>query len=159
MKVIKSQIPIRVESLAFFNRAKQYHNAASKLSPIDESIEAPLYFLYAHTLELLFKSYLNLYKPYSRKIHSLKMLFKEVSLNGLKLKNETKSFIDTLESENEEHGFRYFLFKSTIKPSISYVIEMVNYVMAKIEKIIKKSDAEPSKGFVLKTISDKPKKK
>jgi hypothetical protein len=34
---------------AFLNRARQYHAAATKLVPLRESMEWPLYFLYAHT--------------------------------------------------------------------------------------------------------------
>ena len=43
---------------AFLNMAREYHSAANTLFPIAKDVTSPIYFLYAHTLELTFKAYL-----------------------------------------------------------------------------------------------------
>jgi hypothetical protein len=66
-----------------------------------------------------------------------------------------------LESENKQHGFRYFVFEATSRPDINYLREVVDELMGVIEEEV---NNRPTKGLagagaVLKLTFGKPEKK
>jgi HEPN domain-containing protein len=139
---------------AFLHMARQYHDAARKLFPQRESIEMPLYFLYAHAIELLFKAYLRSHGLPIRKSHDLGMFLQECRQKGLRVHLDLENLINLLESENKQHGFRYYRFASTIKPEISYVSETVDKLMAVVsERVVSNPEIVPKKTFAKLTVS------
>lgn len=146
-----------IDANAFLSLANQYYLAGSKLFSFQEKIEAPVYFLFTHSIELTLKAYLNLHQPYTKRIHSNEVLIKECIKEGLLVSDEIIFLIRTLENENKEHGFRYFIFKPTVKPSLNYLQEVAKELLLKVSAFIpaKKIDGK----VVLKFVIDKPQKK
>jgi HEPN domain-containing protein len=68
---------------AFFTMAREYHRAANTLFPIAKDVRSPIYFLYAHTLELALKAYLGSHGHPVPRIHDLESLFKRCQKAGL----------------------------------------------------------------------------
>ena len=145
---------------AFLNMAREYHSAANTLFPIAKDVTSPIYFLYAHTLELAFKAYLGLHGCSVPQIHDLESLFKSCQKHGLHVNRELANIIRLLESENKIHGFRYFAFVSTGIPEIGYLRHVVDDLMVTVASNVEKTLSKGSdKGMVLKFIVGKPEKK
>jgi HEPN domain-containing protein len=107
---------------AFLTTAKQYHLAAITLLTIHQRVEAPLYFLFTHALELALKTYLRsrgLATPRGPQGHALRDLLEQCYRNGLQVGLDLRNVVQLLESENSRHGFRYFVFEGTGRPDIN----------------------------------------
>ena len=140
--------------------AREYHSTANTLFPIAKDVTSPIYFLYAHTLELTFKAYLGLHGCSVPWIHDLKSLCERCQKHGLHVNRELANIIRLLESENKIHGFRYFAFVSTGIPEIGYLRQVVDDVMVTVARNVEKTLSKRSdKGAVLKFIVGKPEKK
>jgi HEPN domain-containing protein len=98
---------------AFLNMAQQYHFAATTLLSASGRAEAPLYFLYTHTIELALKAFLRFHGLSAPRTHALRSLCRQCRAIGLGMHNDLVNVIDLLESESKVHGFRYFVFTST----------------------------------------------
>ena len=112
----KKRVDNATPAEAFLNTAQQYHLAATTLLSLHEQVASPLYFLYTHALELALKAYLRshvLPTPLGQPGHALQALFEQCQRKGLQVHSDLRGVIDLLESENELHGFRYFVFKAT----------------------------------------------
>jgi hypothetical protein len=145
---------------AFLTMARGYHRAANTLFPIAKEVASPIYFLYAHTLELAFKAYLRSHGRSVPQIHNLESLCKSCQKEGLRVNRELANVIHLLESENKVHGFRYFAFVSTGIPEIGYLRQVVDDLMDIVAKDIERRPGKDSdKGVVLKFIVGKPEKK
>jgi hypothetical protein len=109
----------------FFNLSKKYYFCANTLIssfPKNSPPEAfmptlyPISFLYFHTLELLFKSFLCVQGKKPPKIHDLSKLYEECLKCGLQLKDNYPFDLDNivylLDSANKNHEFRYYNEKS-----------------------------------------------
>lgn len=145
---------------AFLNMAREYHRAANTLFPIAKDVKSPIYFLYAHTLELAFKAYLGSHGCPVPQIHDLESLCKSCQKHGLPLNRELANVIHLLESENKVHGFRYFTFVSTGIPEIGYLRQVVDDLMVTVAQDVDRTlSKDANKGVVLKFIVGKPEKK
>ncbi len=145
---------------ALLNFAQQYHLAATTLFPLHRKAEAPLYFLYTHTIELALKGYLRSHGVPIRSKHALGLLLDECRRNGLNVHSDLAGVIHLLESENKLHGFRYFVFRGAGKPEVEYLREVVDELMTVVtEEVKKKPSADLGKGAVFKFIVGKPEKK
>ena len=145
---------------AFLNMAREYHSAANTLFPIAKDVTSPIYFLYVHTLELIFKAYLGLHGCSVPQIHDLESLFKSCQKHGLHVNRELANIIRLLESENKIHGFRYSALVSTGIPEIGYLRHVVDDLMVTVASNVEKTLSKGSdKGVVLKFIVGKPEKK
>jgi HEPN domain-containing protein len=145
---------------AFLNMARQYHAAANTLLSSGGDTMSPLYFLYTHTIELVFKAYLRSLGCSVPRIHALQSLCARCQAQGLQVNVDLANVIRLLESENEVHGFRYFAFISTGIPEIGYLRQVVNDLMITVtEEINKKPGEDLLKGAVLKFTVGKPVKK
>jgi hypothetical protein len=147
---------------AFLNTAQEYHFAATKLLPLHQQLESPLYFLFTHALELALKAYLRshgLPTPLGQPGHALKALFEQCQRKGLHVHSDLRGIIDLLGSENELHGFRYFVFKATARPDINYVREVVDELMGVVAEEVKKRHTKGLSGAVMKFTVGKPEKK
>src|SRR6266516_7100953 len=133
--------------------AQQYHLAATTLLPIHQRAEHPLYFLFTHAIELALKAYLRsrgLSTPRGQQGHALQKLFEQCQRNGLQGGFDLRNVIQLLESENKQHGFRYFLFAGTGRPDIKYLREVVDELMGVIEQEVKSRPTKGLAGAVLK---------
>jgi hypothetical protein len=142
--------------------AREYHRAANTLF-IAKEVASPLYFLYAHTFELAFKAYLAAHRASvpirGKRAHDLGSLCKSCQNHGLRVNRELTDVIHLLESENKEHGFRYFVFKPTGIPEIGYLREVVDDLMVIVAKDVERTCSKDSDKAVLKFIFGKPEKK
>ena len=140
--------------------AREYHSAANTLFPIAKDVTSPIYFLYAHTLELAFKAYLGSHRCSVPQIHDLESLCKSCQKHGLHVNREVANVVHLLESENKVHGFRYFAFVPTGIPEIGYLRQVVDDLMVTVAKDVERTLSKDSnKGVVLKFIVGKPEKK
>jgi HEPN domain-containing protein len=144
----------------FLNVAKEYHLAATTLFPLRGRAEMPLYFLYTHTIELALKAYLRSHGCRVPHLHKLPRLFQQCVDQGLRGNSDLRNVIQLLEYENKEHGFRYFVFATTIKPEITYLREVVDDLMAVVvEEVKKRPSTYLSKKAVMKMTVSRPLKK
>ena len=146
---------------AFFNTAQQYHLAARTLLPRHQQAESPLYFLFVHTIELAFKTYLRsrgIVTPRAQRGHALRDLLEQCHRNGLQVDLDLRNVVQLLESENSRHGFRHFSFEGTGRPDITYLREVVNELMRVIEEEVCQRPTTGLSSVVLKFIVDRPQK-
>jgi HEPN domain-containing protein len=147
---------------AFLNMAKQYHLAATVLFPLGEQMESPLYFLYTHTLELAFKTYLRLHNHVVPRTHELQLLLEKCADYGFCVSRDLKNIVHLLEYENKFHGFRYFTLEDTARPEINYLRAVVDDLMVIVIEEMKKrpnTNPPPPKKVICRTIVGKPVKK
>jgi len=144
---------------AFLNMAKEYHFAAATLFSAGGRAEAPLYFLYTHTIELALKAFLRSHSLSCPKTHALRSLCRQCQEIGLQINLDLVNVIELLESENKVHGFRYFAFVSTSKPEIGYLREVVDNLMTNVTEALSKRPEDVFKGIIVKFTVGKPFKK
>ena len=141
---------------AFLNTARQYHEAARKLFPQRKSVELPLYFLYGHTIELLLKAFLRAHGLPMQHSHDLGFFLEKCRQNGLRVHTDLQNVVNLLESENQNQGFRYYLFASTTKPEISYVSEIVDDLLKVVSDYVKNNPEIVPKKTIVKLTLSKP---
>src|SRR5437899_1399850 len=118
-----------VHASAFFNSAREYHDAANEIFTIAEArpkihssrqLSGPLYFLYFHTIELALKAFLRASNcpilKTSRESHKLAELYRECRDLGLVLGPHDRfhigNIVSLLDSANKYQGIRYFNLES-----------------------------------------------
>ena len=148
---------------ALLSYAKEYQLAASRLLLHHKEVEAPIYFLYTHAIELAFKVYLRSHGVPVQSKHLLSELLDECRRNGLRLNpddSDLTSVIHLLESENKRHGFRYFVFEGTARPEITFLCDVVDRLMLVVAEAVKRSpSADADKKAVLKFTVGRAEKK
>ena len=144
---------------AFLHTAQQYHLAARTLLPLHQQVESPLYFLFAHTIELAFKAYLRSHGPEPPRWHKLRDLLEQCHSNGLQVGLDLLNVVQLLDYEHRRHGFRYFLFESTGRPDINWLCEVVDALMPIIEEEVSTRPTTGGSSAVLKSVVSKPEKK
>jgi len=147
---------------AFLNTAQQYHSAARALLPLREQVESPLYFLFAHAIELALKAYLRscgLSTPRGQQGHALLDLLEACHRNGLRVGVDLPGVIRLLELEHGRHGFRYFIFEGIGRPSIDHLREVVDDLMRVIGEEVAKRPSTTPPAAVLKFVVGRPEKK
>jgi len=160
------------EAMAFLNMARKYQKAGSRLLDSIEGDKAdpqralsdPIYFLFAHTLELAFKAFL-LFRgesiPTSGKAgHGIVELHRRCAALGLRLKEEADSLpkvVAMLATENEHHGFRYFdpvRGHNGVIPALPWTHDLVNALIAVIREQL--GDSTPAGPVKAQFVADKP---
>ncbi|MBK8580876.1 MAG: HEPN domain-containing protein [Flavobacteriales bacterium] len=146
---------------ALFNGAKQYHIAANTLysSGDSKAVEDPLYFLFAHSIELTLKAFLRFNVVPFKPIHDLDKLLDDAQKVGLKLKKSTSDAIKNLKSENHAHGFRYFVFASASRTEIDWLREATEELMTEVQTALDKHPDDKDLGLVFKVTIGKPRPK
>jgi hypothetical protein len=105
-----------------------------------------------HSLTKISK-YLAQHGPFESQ-HNLSILARECIRVGLPISSHLLNPLDMMENENSKHGFRYFLFEGTGRPSLSYLSEAVDRIMETVTLHLKPfQDADD---LVLKTTIGKP---
>ncbi len=103
--------------------------------PID--VDDPIYFLFAHAIELCLKSYVQAAVGQTEKTHDIWQLFILCRENGFKLGEielaEAKNIIEGLNPVENNHGFRYFNMMSTGKPDGQWTMNFVNRLFENVE--------------------------
>jgi HEPN domain-containing protein len=142
---------------AFLNTAQQYHLAATLLSSSGKNAKMPVYFLYAHTIELALKAFIRSFGCPITRIHDLKRLTQDCEKLGLRVSIDLANVISLLESENRFQGFRYFTFKSTGVPEIDFLRGVVDDLMIVVKRELERKPGEDViKGVVMKFTVGKP---
>jgi hypothetical protein len=151
------------ETMAFLNMARKYQKAASRLldSVAGEKVGPqypladPIYFLYAHTVELAFKAFLLFHGepiPTSgRDGHDLRALHTGCVKRGLTLgpddANSLLNVVSLLSSENDHHGFRYFnVDKGGTVPELPWTRDVVNRLIQVVRATLGDGDTTPKPG-------------
>jgi len=160
------------EAMAFLNMARKYQKAGSRLLDSIEGDKAdpqralsdPLYFLFAHTLELAFKAFLLVRGediPISGKAgHDIVALHRQCAALGLGLKEDAESLprvVEMLATENERHGFRYFdpvRGNNGIIAALPWTCEVVNALIEAIREQL--GDTTPDSPVKVQFIVGKP---
>lgn len=152
--------PAEPTAEAHLYTAQQYHLAANKLFAFGQEVEMPLYFLYAHTIELALKAFLRSLGERVPRIHTLPALSELCGEHGLKVSSDVLQVISLLDSETRFHGFRYFAFVNAGKPSLDYLREAVDELMAIVSERVSNAPGDrPVPGAVVKLTVQKPVKK
>jgi hypothetical protein len=144
---------------AFVNFSRQYLGAANHLMPIAQEDDDVIYFLYVHSLELALKAFLRSYgEPIeAHRIHSLHTLIAACVKHGFQPGSDLSNVAEIVRYENSEHGFRYFLFEPTSRPSLSWLREVSNAAVDAICKHVEsRPDQDTGTGVVGRFIFDRP---
>src|ERR1700686_5386048 len=121
--------PADEHAVSFLGFAGQYQKAANLVCDSDKTLGMPIYFMYAHAIELALKAYLRaanvpIVADKKRKHHKITELFKECQALGLKVgagdDADVGNVVDLLEGANEEQGLRYFRMKSSSYPDMAW---------------------------------------
>lgn len=137
---------------ALFRGAKQYHLSANTLYASDnrKSMEDPLYFLFAHTIELALKAFTRIHGAPFKAIHDLDQLLADGQKLGLVVSRSTSDAIKNLKSENDVHGFRYFVFASAFRTEADWLRQGVDELMTTVQTTLDKLPREKENGIVFK---------
>jgi hypothetical protein len=137
-----------VSAMAFFNFARQYHEAANCLFKEHGALRDPIHFLYFHTVELALKAFLRSHdirilgtwrgRPSG---HQLTKLYEECRILGLTIGPDDKfqigNIVTNLDKANEYQGLRYFNPKSGVMAALSWTREVVEQLMQTVELHLK----------------------
>lgn len=144
----------------YLGAARQYLRAADAVAGLAEEASMPFYFLHAHTLELGLKAFLRLHGssvPISgRDGHDLATLAIACYAKGLRVGAmghgwDLVGLAGLLAYENDEHGFRYYLPKTTIRPDADNLRDVVIETMRIVsEEIAKRPSPGPRKASLFK---------
>jgi hypothetical protein len=151
--------PSLARAEAFLNGAKGYQAAAQDLLGIAHQATDPIYFLSAHAFELGLKAFLRASgrpAPLGQEGHNLTNLLKKCEGLGMRVDRDLQNVTGLLDSEGKHHGFRYFVFESSVRPDIHYLLEVLKSLLAQAEaKVAANPTAEP-KSAVMKFTVGKP---
>lgn len=133
----------------FFNLSKKYYLCANilissfpKHSPpgIFMPTLYPVSFLYFHTLELLFKSFLCVQAKTPPKIHDLSKLYEECLKYGLQIKDnypfDLYNIVYLLDTANKNHEFRYYNEESDVTANPIWIKDVLANFFQYFEPII-----------------------
>jgi len=110
----------------------------------DKTLGVPIYFMYAHAIELALKAYLRaanvpIVADKKRKHHKITELFKECQRLGLKDDvTDMGNVVALLDGANEEQGLRYFRTKGAAYPDLSWTRDAVERLLQAIEPAVKR---------------------
>ena len=141
---------------AFLNVATEYYAAANALYDVGGHHRLPIYFLYTHTIELAFKAFLRSWGETATKIHLLEVLCEKCRLHGFRVNSDLKNVVGLLQTENKFHGFRYYAFKSTSIPEISYLRQVVDDLIVTVTEEVQRRPTKDFNEGVIKFIVGKP---
>jgi len=116
--------------------AHEYQLGATLLLAERSSVERPVYFLYAHAIELSFKAFLTIQGQTAPWIHKLSELYSQCENHTLKLSVDTVRAIELMAEENDINGFRYLQHNSTIKPELIYLSEAVEELLRIVDAVV-----------------------
>jgi len=143
---------------AFLAFARQYHRAATALIRLVKEAEVPLYFMFAHTVELALKAFIRTRALSVDMTHSLVDLHRDCRKLGLPEDYRLTNIVKLLQQETELHGFRYYIHKTSWRPSIYNLCEIVDLLVAFVVRAVAaQSMPDAGSGVVLKlTMSVEP---
>ena len=148
---------------SFLGFAQQYQRAANELLDLhsaDHLLRDPIYFLYAHAVEMLLKAFLRAHNiaivgtPWAKeKGHHLYELYEECCRLGLNVdKNDPvgiRNVVILLDSGNRYQGFRYFSLESGSVPDLQWtrdiVQRLVNSVQPRVDAAAKRDQLDPTR--------------
>ena len=133
-----------IEPISFLTLARQFYAASERIfEPPDYILSKPLYFLYFHALELIFKAFLRSHNVTTRvlttktKGHDLVELYKDCRGHGFAIgpsdQFDIESVVKLLEKANKFQGIRYFNPDLKTLPSLSWTREVVQKVIQAVE--------------------------
>ena len=141
-------VPVADEhAVSFLGFAGQYQKAANLLCDSDKTLRMPIYFMYAHAIELALKAYLRaadvpIVADKKRKHHKITELFRECQTLGLKVGpddvTDMGNVVALLDGANEEQGLRYFRTKGAAYPDLSWTKDAVERLLQAIEPAVKR---------------------
>jgi hypothetical protein len=144
--------PADEHAVSFLGFAEQYQKAANLLCDSDKMLGMPIYFMFAHAIELALKAYLRvanvpIVADKKRRRHKITELFKECQTLGLKVGPDDVTnmgnVVALLDGANEEQGLRYFRTKGATYPDLSWSKDAVKRLLQAIEPAVKrKCDAD-----------------
>ena len=144
---------------AFLNDAKQYRLAGSRLLAFRADIESPIYFLYAHSLELSLKAFLRAHDqaaPRGAAGHDLRSLLEKCQRLGLHVNLDLLNVVELLRQESMKHGFRYFRFESTTRPELDFLATVADELLLRVEKEVASRPWKGKNSAVAKLSVGKP---
>jgi hypothetical protein len=157
--------------MALFSVAREYADAATELLRIATArpqirgtlmpLSRPIYFLFGHAAELLFKAFLRAKDAPVREVHGLIDLYEDCRNRGLVIVPEDRygvgNIVSLLASGNKRHGFRYFELQTTTIPELSWTRDTIRALIQAVEPHIQNTIATPG-GQMTITVS-KPEQK
>jgi hypothetical protein len=124
---------------SFFGYARAYQKAANLLYATDDTtLNAPIYFLYFHSIESGLKAFLRAHnlpivEKRQRKHHRLTDLYEESRGLGLKAAIDNTAdlltLVSCLDSANQEQGLRYFNMNTFSVPDLSWTRDAVEKLL------------------------------
>jgi len=136
--------PADEHAVSFLGFAGQYQKAANLVCDSDKTLGVPIYFMYAHAIELALKAYLRaanvpIVADKKRKHHKITELFKECQRLGLKDDvTDMGNVVALLDGANEEQGLRYFRTKGAAYLDLSWTRDAVERLLQAIEPAVKR---------------------
>lgn len=121
---------------AFLNGAKAYRRALEVTRSSSEALgmDAPIMFLGCHAIELGLKAFLRGRGMKVPRSHDLSKLLNACVHAGMPVSFESKQCIDVAADEVAAHGFRYFAFANSGRPTVEYLAETADEILATVAK-------------------------
>lgn len=137
---------------AFLNGAKAYRSAleVTRTSAEAPSMDAPSMFLGCHSIELGLKAFLRGRGLRVPRSHDLSKLLNACVHAGMSVSREAKQCIDVAVDEIEVHGYRYFVFADLGSPTVEYLAETADEILATVTKESANWPADGLKKAVMK---------
>lgn len=168
MSTKQSPLASDEHAVSFFGFAQQYQKAANLLWDFDKTLTTPIYFLYAHAIELALKAYLRSFNipivaDKKRKHHKITQLYAECRTLGLRIGPDDffdiGNIVEMLEGANEEQGLRYFKMKGSSFPDLSWTRDTVAKLLQAVEPAVeekRKADGITDRAVEADMIFSKP---
>jgi hypothetical protein len=143
----KTMIQQDEHAVSFLGYGRQYQKAGNLVLDSDRSLRTPIYFMYAHAIELALKAYLRaanlpIVADTKRKHHKITELLVECQALGLCVGSDDQTDIGNvvalLEGVNTEQGLRYFRSKGATYPDLSWTAAAVERLFAAIVPAVKR---------------------
>src|SRR5580700_4082548 len=132
---------------SFLGIARQYQKAANLVYDSNKNLISPIYFMYAHAIELGLKAFLRaanipIVADGKRKHHQITELYEECHGLGLRVgpddRFDIRNVVVLLQGANEEQGLRYFKQKGSWIPELSWTRDAVEKLLQAVEPSVKK---------------------
>ena len=165
MKTKQSQTDNTTLAEAFLTFGRQYNVAANILIDLDDSLDVPIYYLFSHSIELLFKAYLRCLGesiPMGKAGHDLPGFLNACKDCGLVVDLDLWNVVELLNSENSQmYGYRYPNSCSASRPALPFLQPVANQLLDRISAILK-AKATPNlsdQAVAIKLIWGQPRKR
>jgi hypothetical protein len=138
-------------AVSFLGFARQYQQAGNLVYESDKTLSTPIYFMYAHAIELGLKAFLRannvpIVADKRRKHHRISALYEECRRLGLRIGPDDffdiSNIVEMLEEANEEQGLRYFRMKGSCFPELSWVHDTLEKLLQAVEPAVQKRRAD-----------------